>query len=79
MTVAKLGDAAKTRSKDMRPMDSALQSVPEPGIVQNYPRFTKPFYYGRAPKGMVFILMFNKMYSAEDEIRFSLFNFKVRS
>jgi len=42
-----------------------------------YPRFTKPFYYGRAAKGMVFILMFNKMYSDEDEIRFSLFKFKV--
>lgn len=44
----------------------------------DYPRFTKPFYYGRAANGMVFILMFNKMYSAEDEIRFSLFKFKLR-
>ena len=26
---------------------------------------------------MVFILMFNKMHSEEDEIRFSLFKFKV--
>jgi hypothetical protein len=43
----------------------------------DYPRFTKPFYYGRAAKGMVFLLMFNKMYSKEDEIRFSLFKFKV--
>jgi len=43
----------------------------------DYPRFTKPFYYGRAGKGMVFMLMFNKMHSDEDEIRFSLFKFKV--
>jgi hypothetical protein len=43
----------------------------------DYPRFTKPFYYGRAGNGMVFMLMFNKMYSDEDEIRFSLFKFKV--
>jgi hypothetical protein len=43
----------------------------------DWPRFTKPFYYGRAAQGMVFILMFNKMYSGEDEIRFSLFKFKL--
>ena len=44
----------------------------------DYPRFTKPFYYGRAAQGMVFILMFNKIYTDEDEIRFSLFKFKLR-
>jgi hypothetical protein len=43
----------------------------------DYPRFTKPFYYGKAAKRMVFILMFNKMHSDQDEIRFSLFKFKV--
>lgn len=43
----------------------------------DYPRFTKPFYYGKAAKGMVFILMFNKMLTDEDEIRFSLFKFKL--
>jgi hypothetical protein len=43
----------------------------------DYPRFSRPFYFGRAGKGMVFILMFNKMYSDEDEIRFSLFKFKL--
>lgn len=42
-----------------------------------YPRFTQPFYYGRAAHGMTLILMFDKMYSPEDEIRFSLFKFKV--
>jgi hypothetical protein len=43
----------------------------------DYPRFAKPFYYGRVAKGMVFMLMFNKAYTAEDEIRFSLFKFKL--
>jgi hypothetical protein len=42
-----------------------------------YPRFTRPFYYGRAAHGMTLILMFDRMVSAEDEIRFSLFKFKV--
>ncbi|MCH7728697.1 MAG: twin-arginine translocation signal domain-containing protein, partial [Planctomycetes bacterium] len=44
----------------------------------DFPRFTKPFYYGRAAKDMVFMLMFNKIYTDEDEIRFSLFKFKLR-
>ena len=43
----------------------------------DYPRFSQPFYYGRAANGMVFILMFDRMYSVQDEIRFSLFKFKV--
>jgi hypothetical protein len=43
----------------------------------NYPRFTKPFYYGRAAHDMVFILMFNKTFTQDDQIRFSLFKFKV--
>ena len=43
-----------------------------------FPRFTKPFYFGRAANGMVFMLMFNKIYTEEDEIRFSLFKFKLR-
>jgi hypothetical protein len=42
-----------------------------------YPRFTKPFYYGRAAHGMVFMLMFDRSYSEIDEMRFSLFKFKV--
>lgn len=43
----------------------------------DYPRFTQPFYYGRAAHEMVFILMFDRMHNVEDEIRFSLFKFKV--
>src|SRR5262249_31929566 len=38
---------------------------------------TQPFYYGRATNGMTLILMFDRIYSAKDEIRFSLFKFKV--
>ncbi len=41
------------------------------------PRFTKPFYYGQTMHGMVFMLMFDRAHSAEDEIRFSLFKFKL--
>ena len=43
----------------------------------DYPRFTKPFYYGRAARGMVFIIMFDRAWTEEDEIRFSLFKFKL--
>ena len=43
----------------------------------DYPRFTQPFYYGRSGQGMTLILMFDRMYGEEDEIRFSLFKFKL--
>lgn len=43
----------------------------------DYPRYTKPFYYGRAARGMVLLIMFDRAYTAEDEIRFSLFKFKL--
>jgi hypothetical protein len=42
-----------------------------------WPRFTEPFYFGRAARGMTLILMFDRTYSPEDEIRFSLFKFKL--
>ena len=42
-----------------------------------YPRFTQPFYYGRAANGMMLMLMFDRTYSEEDEMRLSLFKFKV--
>jgi hypothetical protein len=42
-----------------------------------FPRFTKPFYYGRAAKGMVFLLMFNTLHTEDDEMRFSFFKFKL--
>jgi hypothetical protein len=43
----------------------------------DYPRFTRPFYYGRAAHGMVLMMMFDRIYSTRDEIRFSLFKFKL--
>lgn len=42
-----------------------------------YPRFTKPFYYGRAAHGMVFQIMFDRSHTRDDEVRFSLFKFKL--
>ncbi|MCA9099343.1 MAG: hypothetical protein KDA36_13195, partial [Planctomycetaceae bacterium] len=43
----------------------------------DWPRYSEPFYYGRAAEGMTLILMFDRDYSPEDEIRFSLFKYKV--
>jgi hypothetical protein len=43
----------------------------------DWPRYTRPFYYGKAARGMTLILMFDRTSSADDEIRFSLFKFKV--
>ncbi len=43
----------------------------------DWPRFTRPFYYAKAARGMTLIMMFDKAHDALDEIRFSLFKFKV--
>ena len=43
----------------------------------DWPRFTQPFYVGRAANQMSLMLMFDRTYSERDEIRFSLFKFKV--
>jgi hypothetical protein len=43
----------------------------------DYPRFTQPFYFGRAANGMVFILMFDRTCTETEAIRFSLFKFKL--
>jgi hypothetical protein len=43
----------------------------------DWPRYTEPFYFGRAAHGMTLILMFDRAYSPEDEVRFSLFKFKL--
>jgi len=44
----------------------------------DYPRYTKPFYYGLTAHGMVYMLMFDRAYTPEDEIRFSIFKFKLK-
>lgn len=43
----------------------------------DWPRIARPFYYGRAAHGMTLILMFDRLYSDRDQIRFSLYKFKL--
>ncbi len=43
----------------------------------DWPRIAKPFYYGRAARGMTLILMFDRLHSELDQIRFSLYKFKL--
>ena len=43
----------------------------------DWPRISKPFYYGRAGNQMVLILMFDRLSSTRDQIRFSLYKFKL--
>lgn len=43
----------------------------------DYPRFTQPFYYGRAAREMVYQVMFDRGYTPRDQVRFSLFKFKL--
>jgi hypothetical protein len=43
----------------------------------DWPRITRPFYYGHAAHGMTLILMFDRLYSDRDQIRFSLYKFKL--
>jgi hypothetical protein len=43
----------------------------------DWPRIAKPFYYGRAGQGMTLILMFDRLNSDRDQIRFSLYKFKL--
>jgi hypothetical protein len=43
----------------------------------DWPRITKPFYFGRAGHGMTLILMFDRLHSQRDQIRFSLYKFKL--
>ena len=43
----------------------------------DWPRIAKPFYYGRAGRGMTLVLMFDRLCSDRDQIRFSLYKFKL--
>ena len=43
-----------------------------------YPRFTRPFFYAKAEHGMALILMFDRMKSELDEIRFAMYRFQVK-
>ena len=43
----------------------------------DWPRYSEPFYFGRMAHGMTMILMFDRASSSRDEIRFSLYKFKL--
>lgn len=43
----------------------------------DWPRISQPFYFGRASHGMTLMLMFDRLYSERDQIRFSLYKFKL--
>jgi hypothetical protein len=43
----------------------------------DWPRIAKPFFFGRAAHGMTLILMFDRLHSERDQIRFSLYKFKL--
>ncbi len=43
----------------------------------DWPRFTKPFYFGKAARDMLLLLMFDRARTEVDEVRFSLFKFKL--
>ena len=42
-----------------------------------WPRYTRPFYFGRTARDMVYLILFDRARTVEDEIRFSLFTFKL--
>jgi hypothetical protein len=42
----------------------------------DYPRFTRPFYYGRTTNGMTLILMFDRRYSSEMKFGSACLNLK---
>jgi hypothetical protein len=41
------------------------------------PRYTRPFYFGRTVRDMVYLILFDRAHGAVDEVRFSLFTFKL--
>lgn len=42
-----------------------------------WPRISQPFYYGVAESGMAMTLMFDRLHSGRDQMRFSLYKFKL--
>lgn len=43
----------------------------------DWPRIARPYYFGRAAHGMTLILMFDRLHSDHDQIRFSVYKFKL--
>jgi hypothetical protein len=61
---------------------SALEYDPDHNFKLNlwsyeYPRYRRPFYFGRAAHDMTLALLFDRACTGDDEIRFSLFKFKL--
>ncbi len=45
----------------------------------DYPRFTQPFYCGLSRNNMMFQVMFNKAFSARDEMRLTMFKYAIKA
>ena len=71
------GGVYRSRDAKRLPFDDDHKS-PWNVASYEYPRFTRPFYFARADQGMVLIMMFDRMLTATDEIRFALYRFQVK-
>ena len=71
------GGGYRSRDSKRLPIDDDHKS-PWSVVSYDYPRFTRPFYYARADRGMVLIMMFDRMRTTEDEIRFAMYRFQVK-
>lgn len=72
------GGVYRSRDSARLPVDDDLKS-PWSVTSYEYPRFTRPFYFARADHGMVLIMMFDRMVTARDEIRFAMYRFQVKA
>jgi len=71
------GGVYRSRDSARLPVDDDLKS-PWSVVSYEYPRFARPFFYARADRGMVLIMMFDRMRTTEDEIRFAMYRFQVK-
>ena len=72
------GGVYRSRDSKRLPFDDEHKS-PWNVTSYEYPRFTRPFYFARADHGMVLIMMFDRMLTARDEIRFAMYRFQVKA
>jgi len=71
------GGVYRSRHAKRLPIDADHQA-PWNVASYDYPRFTRPFFFGRGEHDMVLILMFDRMHATDDEIRFALYRFQVK-
>lgn len=57
-----------------QPGDSALAASVES---EAWPRIARPFFYGRASGGMVYALMFDRLSTPDDELRFAVMRWRL--